>query len=149
MSLPKRSLIGNVDYLERTEARKLERDVGGTYKDLEAWKVSMELVAEIYRGTASFPREEMFGLTSQMRRLSVSTASNIAEGKGRFSDRELGQFLSVARLFSLRSGNSSRDREEAGISVRGRGIATSEPMRGSWALAKRSPQGSQKTVSLD
>ena len=57
----------------------------------------MELVVEVYRVTVSFPREEIFGLTSQMRRAAVSVASNIAEGKGRFSDRELGQFLGVAR----------------------------------------------------
>jgi four helix bundle protein len=44
-----------------------------------------------------FQREELFGLTSQLRRAAVSVASNIAEGKGRFSDRELSQFLSVAR----------------------------------------------------
>jgi four helix bundle protein len=71
--------------------------MGGTYKDLEAWQVSMALVVEVYRATANFPREEMFGLTSQMRRAAVSVASNIAEDKGRFSDRELAQFLGISR----------------------------------------------------
>jgi four helix bundle protein len=71
--------------------------MSGTYKDLEAWQCAMALVLEIYRSTAKFPKEEMFGLTSQLRRAAVSVASNIAEGKGRFSDRELGQFLAVAR----------------------------------------------------
>jgi four helix bundle protein len=71
--------------------------MGGTYKDLEVWQLSIALVVEVYRGTASFPREEMFGLTSQLRRAAVSVASNIAEGKGRFSDRELAQFLGIAR----------------------------------------------------
>jgi len=71
--------------------------MGGTYKDLEAWQCAKALVLEIYRNTARFPKEEMFGLTSQLRRAAVSVASNIAEGKGRFSDRELGQFLGVAR----------------------------------------------------
>ena len=71
--------------------------MSGTYQDLEAWQSAMTLVVEIYRNTANFPREEMFGLTSQLRRAAVSVASNIAEGKGRFSDRELSQFLSVAR----------------------------------------------------
>jgi four helix bundle protein len=70
--------------------------MSGTYKDLEAWQCAMALVLEIYRSTAKFPKEEMFGLTSQLRRAAVSVASNIAEGKGRFSDRELGQFLAVA-----------------------------------------------------
>jgi four helix bundle protein len=72
-------------------------EMGGTYRDLEAWQCARALVVEIYRSTASFPREEMFGLTSQLRRAAVSVASNIAEGKGRFSDRELSQFLSVSR----------------------------------------------------
>lgn len=57
----------------------------------------MALVLEVYRCTAKFPREEAFGLTSQIRRASVSVASNIAKGKSRFSDRELSQFLAVAR----------------------------------------------------
>ncbi len=71
--------------------------MSGTYKDLEVWQSSMELVVEAYRASEAFPRREMFGLTSQMRRAAVSVASNIAEGKGRFSDRELIQFLGVAR----------------------------------------------------
>lgn len=77
--------------------------MGGTYKDLEVWQLSIALVVEVYRGTASFPLEEMFGLTSQLRRAAVSVASNVAEGKGRFSDRELAQFLGIARGSILRS----------------------------------------------
>jgi four helix bundle protein len=71
--------------------------MSGTYKDLEAWQRAMALVLAVYRSTATFPREEVFGRTSQPRRAAVSVTSNIAEGKGRFSDRELGQFLAVAR----------------------------------------------------
>jgi len=71
--------------------------MSGTYRDLEAWQCAMALVLEVYRSTANFLREEMFCLTSQLRRAAVSVASNIAEGKGRFSDRELSQFLAVAR----------------------------------------------------
>jgi four helix bundle protein len=57
----------------------------------------MKMVFDIYRDTATFPKQEMFGLTSQLPRAAMSAASNIAEGKGRFSDRELSQLLSVAR----------------------------------------------------
>lgn len=78
-------------------ARRYAASMSGTYRDLEAWQSARRLVFEIYRSTTDFPREEMFGLKSQLRRAAVSVASNIAEGKGRFSDRELGQFLSIAR----------------------------------------------------
>jgi four helix bundle protein len=71
--------------------------MSGTYRDLEVWQVAMRLVLDVYHETASFPKQEMFGLTSQLRRAAVSVASKIAEGKGRFSDRELSQFLSVSR----------------------------------------------------
>ena len=57
----------------------------------------MALVNEIYRVTAAFPREESFGLTSQMRRAAVSIPSNIAEGAARSGDKEFIQFLSIAR----------------------------------------------------
>jgi four helix bundle protein len=57
----------------------------------------MDLVVDVYRCTASFPKPELYGLTSQMRRSAVSVPSNIAEGKGRFSRKELVQFLFRAR----------------------------------------------------
>jgi four helix bundle protein len=69
----------------------------GPYKDLRAWKLSMEMAMEIYRQTESFPREERYGLTSPLRRAAVSVSSNIAEGKGRSSDKELVLFLHHAR----------------------------------------------------
>jgi four helix bundle protein len=71
--------------------------MAGSYKDLRAWKQSMELALQIYRYTESFPREERYGLTSQLRRGAVSVSSNIAEGKGRSSDKELVLFLHHAR----------------------------------------------------
>src|ERR1700732_2535215 len=69
----------------------------GTYEDLVVWRRAMDLVLEIYRCTGSFPKQEIYGLTSQMRRSAVSVPSNIAEGKGRFSRKELVHYLFQAR----------------------------------------------------
>ena len=66
------------------------------YKELEVWKKSVDLAEAIYNLTNSFPDSEKFGITSQMRRCSVSIASNIAEGAGRNSKGEFGQFLGYA-----------------------------------------------------
>lgn len=65
--------------------------------DLRVWQKAMDLAEEIYRRTATFPREEMYNLTQQMRRSAISVPSNIAEGKGRNSRREFNQFLFHAR----------------------------------------------------
>ena len=67
------------------------------YRDLVVWKRAVEFVAEIYRISASFPRDERFGLTAQARRASVSVSANIAEGSGRATSRDLLNFLSHAR----------------------------------------------------
>ena len=77
--------------------------MSGTYRDLEVWQVSMDMAVRIYQLTKTFPREETYGLTSQVRRAAISVVSNIAEGKGRASDRELVQFLCHARgsLFEI------------------------------------------------
>ena len=71
--------------------------MGGTYHDLLVWQSAMELTVSIYRASQKFPAQELYGLSSQLRRAAVSVASNIAEGKGRSSDKELVQFLSHAR----------------------------------------------------
>ena len=68
-----------------------------SYRDLNAWQKSMQLVEDVYRITKEFPRDEIYGLTAQIRRAAVSIPSNIAEGKGRHSDREFSQFLRHAR----------------------------------------------------
>ncbi len=68
-----------------------------TYKDLKAWQKSMELVTEIYRNTRGFPREETYGLTSQIRRAAISIPSNIAEGQGRRLPGDFQHFLRNAR----------------------------------------------------
>lgn len=67
-----------------------------THEDLDVWKDALELAAETYRVTMNFPNEEKFGLVSQMRRASVSIASNIAEGAARQSSKEFIQFLYIA-----------------------------------------------------
>ena len=67
-----------------------------THKDLDVWKDGIELVSEIYKITASFPKEEIFGLTSQIRRAIVSVPSNIAEGAARNSKKEFTQFLYIS-----------------------------------------------------
>lgn len=67
------------------------------YENLEVWKKSIELTVDVYRITESFPKDEKFGLTSQIRRASVSIAANIAEGAARRSDKEFLQFLSIAQ----------------------------------------------------
>jgi four helix bundle protein len=67
------------------------------YQNLVAWQIAMDLVVDVYKHSRSFPLEERYGLTAQMRRSAVSVPSNIAEGKGRFSRKELIQFLFHAR----------------------------------------------------
>lgn len=67
------------------------------HRDLVAWQKAMKLVSEIYRATRGFPKEEIYGLTVQLRRAAVSVPSNLAEGRGRTSRREFHQFVSQAR----------------------------------------------------
>lgn len=67
------------------------------YKDLLVWQKAMELTTEVYKLIKLLPKEETFALASQMRRSAVSIPSNIAEGKGRNSDKEYSQFLAIAQ----------------------------------------------------
>ena len=68
-----------------------------SYKDLEVWQVSVDLAEACYRHTKTFPKEELYGMTSQIRRCSVSIAANIAEGYGRDQTGVFIQFLRVAQ----------------------------------------------------
>jgi four helix bundle protein len=68
-----------------------------SFHDLQVWQKSMELTVVIYHLTQPFPREEAFGLTSQLRRSAISIPSNIAEGHGRMNPREFRRFLLIAR----------------------------------------------------
>lgn len=67
-----------------------------THKDLNVWNRSIELVITIYKVTKDFPKEETYGLISQMRRSAISVPSNIAEGAARQSKKEFTQFLFIA-----------------------------------------------------
>jgi four helix bundle protein len=69
-----------------------------SFRDLQVWQRSMELTVAVYRLTKNFPREEAFGLTSQVRRSAVSIPSNIAEGHGRMNPREFKHFLLIASV---------------------------------------------------
>lgn len=76
-----------------------------TYRELVAWQKGIELVILINNTTKSFPKEELYALTDQMKRSSVSIPSNIAEGFGRHSDNDFVRFLNIARasLFELQT----------------------------------------------
>jgi four helix bundle protein len=67
-----------------------------SFRDLDVWKLAIELVKDIYLVTGKFPQLEIYGLTNQLRRAAISIPSNIAEGQGRNSFKEFRQFLGVA-----------------------------------------------------
>jgi four helix bundle protein len=67
------------------------------YTELVAWQKAMDFVEAVYQVSKTFPKDELFGLTSQVRRAAVSIPSNVAEGQSRRSSREFLQFLSIAR----------------------------------------------------
>jgi four helix bundle protein len=71
--------------------------MGLSYQDLIAWQKAMDLTEEIYKASHGFPKDELYGLTSQLRRAVVSVPSNIAEGQGRLTPGEFKQFLGHAR----------------------------------------------------
>jgi four helix bundle protein len=68
-----------------------------SFRELLVWQKGIQLSVLVYRLSSQFPREEIYGLTSQMRRASVSIPSNIAEGAGRLNSREYKQYLGIAR----------------------------------------------------
>jgi four helix bundle protein len=68
-----------------------------SYREFEVWQLAMDLAEQCYRVTNEFPKHELFGMTTQVRRASASMPANIAEGQGREHTREFLNFLSVAR----------------------------------------------------
>jgi four helix bundle protein len=74
----------------------VEITVVRNYKDLRVWEEAHKLTLAVYRSTQEFPKEERFGLTSQVRRAAASTPANLAEGCGRRSDGEMARFIQIA-----------------------------------------------------
>jgi four helix bundle protein len=105
-----------------------KKSTARSFRDLVVWQRSMQLAALVYRLTGTFPKEEMYGITSQIRRSAVSVPSNIAEGQGRLSTGEFRQFLGIARgsnfelqtqleiASTLKFGNSEQINEAEGLS---------------------------------
>ncbi len=71
------------------------------FKELKVWQKAIELVTNTYLRTQAFPKEELYGLTSQIRRCAVSIPSNIAEGCGRKTEKDFSNFLGIAFRFSF------------------------------------------------
>jgi four helix bundle protein len=71
--------------------------MSASFRELRVWQQAMDLAVVVYQGTEAFPKHELYGLASQMRRAAVSVPSNIAEGKGHRSDKEFSRFLFHAR----------------------------------------------------
>ena len=94
-----------------------------TYNDLEIWKKGVDFVVKVYDITKSFPKDEIYGITNQMRRAAVSIPSNIAEGSGRNSNKEFVHFLYISYgscleletqiLISERLGLLGKDKKDA------------------------------------
>ena len=98
-----------------------------SYRDLHVWQRAVELVEEIYRISAVFPNDERFGLTSQIRRASVSVPSNIAEGYGRRRRAQYLQYLDIA--------NGSLKEVETQLIIAGRlGFIEKDQAQKAWSL---------------
>ncbi len=74
----------------------MEENIVRTHRDLDVWKKSIDLVTLIYKYTAEYPKDEVYGLTSQIRRCAVSIPSNIAEGSARTTRKDFSHFLAIA-----------------------------------------------------
>ncbi len=76
-----------------------------SFRDLKVWNLAIDMTTLVYAVTADFPKSEIYGLSSQMRRAAVSIASNIAEGSARGTKKDFKQFVSIARGSNLRTSN--------------------------------------------
>jgi four helix bundle protein len=119
-----------------------------SFRDLEVWQKAMDMIDEVYSLTDDFPKSEMFGLTSQIRRAAVSVASNIAEGSARNGTKELLQFLFIARgsLAELETQLEIAGRRRFGIEANR--IKSLEQIGRVGQMTARLIQSLQKSVTL-
>jgi four helix bundle protein len=89
--------IQQYDCVQSNRTPSEEEKISQSFRDLLVWQRAMQLTESIYRLTQDFPRAELYGLTSQIRRCAASVPSNIAEGQGKGSHGEFRQFLCIAR----------------------------------------------------
>ena len=81
----------------RVAGAKVSRLAMASYRDLKVWQMGVKIAQEAYQVSGNFPKEELYGLTSQARRAAVSIPSNIAEGHARKTQKELTRFLYIAK----------------------------------------------------
>ncbi len=105
------------------------------HRDLDVWKTAMDLVTEVYTRTKDFPKEEVYGLTAQLRRAAVSVPANISEGAARQTDKEFIHFLFIAL------GSASELETELAIAERLGYLAESKPLLGQVAAVKQMLNG--------
>jgi four helix bundle protein len=93
----RRTHLPDVTMSARLETKNEGCPMAESYRDLRVWQGAVDLVLNIYTETQGFPKQELYGLVSQMRRAAISIPSNIAEGKGRLTDRDRAHFFYQAR----------------------------------------------------
>ena len=111
-----------------------------SYRELEVWKISMDLVVAIYNLCSLLPQDEKYGLVSQLRRASVSVPANIAEGYGRIHRGEYIHHLAIAR-------GSLMELETLLLIVSRVELASDEQIKESWELSQRSGQMLTKLIN--
>jgi len=144
------------------ELRNLPKDdpqqvtaMSASYQDLRVWQKAMDLVESVYGETQGFPKEELYGLTSQMRRAAVSIPSNIAEGKGRSTDRDRSLFFCHARgsLLELETQVLIAQRLKYLTPPRAEGLINSSTelgrMLNSLIQSMRSPESSSRSAARE
>ena len=103
-----------------------------SFQDLMVWQRAMEMTVGVYALTQGFPKEEIYGLTSQLLRASVSVASNIAEGRGRISQGEFRQFLGTAQGSNFEVQTATRSLSKTGARKRSLTEPSGEAKYRSW-----------------